>query len=172
MIPPTFENKVFSRAAQRIYLSATLGAGGELERAFGRRSIVRLPLPTKTPPRSGRRLFVFPDLVSGGDPAGVAQRIIAVTDKLSSSAKTPLLRQSWRQGSLLANRYPSSAVASLSETGLARSLIRQPEYLGSQTVTTAWIYPAMPVASSFWMEVPTPLVCRNDSSVSAPVQPQ
>ncbi len=35
MIPPTFENAVFSRANQRVYLSATLGAGGELERAFG-----------------------------------------------------------------------------------------------------------------------------------------
>lgn len=81
MIPPTFENKVFSRAAQRIYLSATLGAGGELERAFGRRNIVRMPLPTKTPPRSGRRLFVFPDLVSGGDPVGVTQRVVAATNK-------------------------------------------------------------------------------------------
>ena len=56
MIPPTFENRVFARAKQRIYLSATLGSGGELERAFGRREIVRMPLPTKTPPRSGRRL--------------------------------------------------------------------------------------------------------------------
>ena len=36
MIPPTFENRVFSRAGQRVYLSATLGSGGELERAFGR----------------------------------------------------------------------------------------------------------------------------------------
>ncbi len=81
MIPPTFENTVFNRAAQRIYLSATLGAGGELERAFGRPDIVRMPLPTKTPPRSGRRLFVFPDLVAGRDSVAVTQRIVAVTDK-------------------------------------------------------------------------------------------
>ncbi|UOR02393.1 DEAD/DEAH box helicase [Leucobacter allii] len=81
MVPPTFENKVFTRAAQRIYLSATLGTGGELERAFGRRNIVRMPLPTKTPPRSGRRLFVFPDLVSGRDPKGVTRRIVAATNK-------------------------------------------------------------------------------------------
>ncbi|WP_425003052.1 DEAD/DEAH box helicase [Mycolicibacterium sp. S3B2] len=53
MIPPTFQNGVFSGAGQRVYLSATLGAGGELERAFGRSDIVRMPLPTKTPPRSG-----------------------------------------------------------------------------------------------------------------------
>ena len=81
MIPPTFENHVFVRAMQRIYLSATLGSGGELERAFGRREIVRMPLPTETPPRSGRRLFVFPDIVKGNDPVGLTKRIISLTDK-------------------------------------------------------------------------------------------
>lgn len=81
MVPPTFENRIFARTKQRIYLSATLGSGGELERAFGRREIVRMPLPTKTPPRSGRRLFVFPDLVKGGDPIGLTKRIIGLTDK-------------------------------------------------------------------------------------------
>ncbi|PKV98893.1 DEAD/DEAH box helicase [Nocardia fluminea] len=81
MIPPTFENRVFSRAQQRIYLSATLGSGGELERAFGRREIVRMPLPTKTSPRSGRRMFVFPDLVKGGDAAELTKRIVGLTNK-------------------------------------------------------------------------------------------
>jgi len=81
MIPPTYENRVFARAKQRIYLSATLGSGGELERAFGRREIQRMPLPSKTPPRSGRRLFVFPDLVKGGDAAGLTKRIIGLTNK-------------------------------------------------------------------------------------------
>lgn len=81
MIPPTFENRVFARAGQRIYLSATLGSGGELERAFGRAEIVRMPLPTKTPPRSGRRLFVFPDLTPGGESISVTKRIIALTNK-------------------------------------------------------------------------------------------
>jgi hypothetical protein len=46
IIPPTYENHVFARAKQRIYLSATLGSGGELERAFGRPEIVRMPLLT------------------------------------------------------------------------------------------------------------------------------
>lgn len=81
MIPPTYENHVFARAKQRIYLSATLGSGGELERAFGRREIVRMPLPTKTPPRSGRRLFVFPDLVKGGDAVELTKQIISLTGK-------------------------------------------------------------------------------------------
>jgi DEAD/DEAH box helicase len=81
MIPPTFENSVFSRAGQRVYLSATLGAGGELERAFGRAEIVRMPLPSKTPPRSGRRLFVFPDLVKGGNSDSLTTQIVALTNK-------------------------------------------------------------------------------------------
>lgn len=81
MIPPTYENRVFARAKQRIYLSATLGSGGELERAFGRREIVRMPLPTKTPPRSGRRLFVFPDLVKDGDAVELTKQIVGLTDK-------------------------------------------------------------------------------------------
>lgn len=89
MIPPTYENRVFARAKQRIYLSATLGSAGELERAFGRREIVRIPLPTKTPPRSGRRLFIFPDLVNGGDANGLTKRIIGLTNKaLVLSQKT------------------------------------------------------------------------------------
>lgn len=81
MIPPTFENSVFSRAAQRVYLSATLGSGGELERAFGRPEIARLALSRKTPPRSGRRLFVFPELASGGDSVGLAREIVGITNK-------------------------------------------------------------------------------------------
>lgn len=81
MIPPTFENRVFSDAQQRVYLSATLGSGGELERAFGRSRVERVPLPTKTPPRSGRRLFVFPGLAQGSDPLDVAKSVIGTTDK-------------------------------------------------------------------------------------------
>ena len=65
-IPPTSENRPFAGAGQRVYLSATLGRGGELERAFGRSTIARLPLPADARnPRSGRRYFVFADLVTG-----------------------------------------------------------------------------------------------------------
>lgn len=81
MVPPTFENRVFAGATQRIYLSATLGAGGELERAFGRPAITRLPLPGKASPRSGRRLFVFPDLAAGDEPDTLVKQIVEVADK-------------------------------------------------------------------------------------------
>lgn len=80
MIPPTFENRVFNEAGQRIYLSATLGSGGELERTFGQREIVRMPLPTQTPPRSGRRLFVFPD-ITHGDPFALTRSIVGLENK-------------------------------------------------------------------------------------------
>jgi hypothetical protein len=49
VIPPTATNPVFVAARQRIYLSATLGTGGELERAFGRAPITRIALPETTP---------------------------------------------------------------------------------------------------------------------------
>lgn len=93
MVPPTFDNPVFSRAAQRVYLSATLGGGGELERAFGRAEIVRVPHAAKTQPRSGRRLFVFPDLVQGRDAIGVVKSVVGITNKAlvlsqASSVKT------------------------------------------------------------------------------------
>jgi hypothetical protein len=46
---PASENSLFTTARQRLYLSATLGDGGELERVFGRAGIVRLPLPETSP---------------------------------------------------------------------------------------------------------------------------
>jgi hypothetical protein len=63
-IPPTSENEPFTGSTQRVYLSATLGHAGELERSFGRPKIARLLLPDGRSPRSGRRYFVFADLTT------------------------------------------------------------------------------------------------------------
>lgn len=61
-IPPSLTHQPFSGADQRIYMSATLGAGGELERIIGVRNIERLPVPKEWERQSsGRRFFVFPD---------------------------------------------------------------------------------------------------------------
>lgn len=63
MIPPTYLHGPFVDPVQRIYLSATIGRGGELERAFGRPLIAKIGVPDaweKT--GSGRRFFVFPSL--------------------------------------------------------------------------------------------------------------
>jgi len=63
IIPPTQTHLPFQQAKQRVYMSATLGAGGELERITGIKSITRLPLPAGWDKRgSGRRLFLIPDL--------------------------------------------------------------------------------------------------------------
>lgn len=107
MIPPTFENQVFSGAGQRVYLSATLGSGGELERAFGRSEITRMPLPSKTPPRSGRRLFVFPDLVKDGDVEGLTKSIITITNKALVLSQTTSAVAEQVARSLAGNGVPS-----------------------------------------------------------------
>ena len=63
-IAPTLTHKPFADANQRIYMSATLGSGGELERITGIGRIERIPIPKTYLKRGvGRRLFVFPDLV-------------------------------------------------------------------------------------------------------------
>ena len=80
--PPTFENSFFGSAQQRIYLSATLGTSGELERAFGRPSITRLHRPEGAPePTSGRRFLVFPHLVPDVDRDEFTKELIKTVGK-------------------------------------------------------------------------------------------
>lgn len=82
LTPPTFENTVFSSAKQRLYLSATLGASGELERAFGRPSIKRLALPENASrPTSGRRFIVFPFLATGIDSLELTRKVVEAAGK-------------------------------------------------------------------------------------------
>lgn len=68
LIPPTSSHSPYKNAKQRIYMSATLGAGGDLERLTGRKSINRLPAPEGFQSSGvGRRFFVFPSLSLSGD---------------------------------------------------------------------------------------------------------
>lgn len=61
LIPPTWTHSPFASAKQRIYMSATLGAGGDLERQTGRPKILRLCQgPSSEVRRTGRRFFIFP----------------------------------------------------------------------------------------------------------------
>ncbi|SDV00863.1 DEAD/DEAH box helicase [Microlunatus sagamiharensis] len=65
MIPPTFQHEPYTNPEQRIYLSATLGEAGELERSFGRSPISRVPVPPAWDRTgSGRRFFAFPELAT------------------------------------------------------------------------------------------------------------
>ncbi|TGE31448.1 DEAD/DEAH box helicase [Desulfosporosinus sp. Sb-LF] len=62
IIPPALTHYPFAYAKQRIYMSATLGDGGELERLTGVKEIERLPIPIGWEKySSGRRLILFPD---------------------------------------------------------------------------------------------------------------
>ncbi|NOU94902.1 DEAD/DEAH box helicase [Paenibacillus sp. LMG 31456] len=64
LISPTQTHSAFSRAKQRIYMSATLGEGGELERITGVRKIDKIPIPKGWDKYSnGRRLILFPNRV-------------------------------------------------------------------------------------------------------------
>ena len=81
LLPPTSRNRLFREARQRLYLSATLGGGGELERAFGRQGINRLAFPEDSPtPRSGRRFFILPDLAKG-PPDSLTDAIVEAAGK-------------------------------------------------------------------------------------------
>jgi hypothetical protein len=62
LIPPTWTHAPFANAIQRIFMSATLGAGGDLERLTGRSHIKRLPIPEGWDRQGiGRRFFIFPE---------------------------------------------------------------------------------------------------------------
>lgn len=64
LIPPTWSFGAFENARQRIYMSATLGAGGDLERLTGRTRIKRLAIPEGWNQQGiGRRFFIFPERV-------------------------------------------------------------------------------------------------------------
>lgn len=68
LIPPTSSHAPFATAKQRIFMSATLGAGGDLERVTGRKNIARLAAPDGFQNSGvGRRFFVFPTLALTGE---------------------------------------------------------------------------------------------------------
>jgi hypothetical protein len=61
LIPPSDTHAPFSGAKQRLYMSATLGAGGDLERVTGRQPIHKIAVPAGWDKQGiGRRFFLFP----------------------------------------------------------------------------------------------------------------
>jgi hypothetical protein len=60
IISPTFSHEPFAGAKQRIYMSATLGEGGDLERITGRSNVTRLKVDGWEKQGIGRRFFLFP----------------------------------------------------------------------------------------------------------------
>ncbi|NBI07765.1 hypothetical protein [Senegalia massiliensis] len=62
-ISPTLTHEPFNNAVQRIYMSATLGVSGELERVMGVEHIERLPIVNEWDEKGlGRRFFIFPQV--------------------------------------------------------------------------------------------------------------
>lgn len=78
-IAPTFSQDSYFQARQRVYLSATMGAGGELERSFGRESISRVPQPSSYE-GSGRRFVIAPGV--GRDGADANRLIRKVVERI------------------------------------------------------------------------------------------
>ncbi|MBB6095033.1 hypothetical protein HNQ60_003920 [Povalibacter uvarum] len=75
LIPPTWSHEPFAQAKQRIFMSATLGAGGDLERLTGRRGIKRLAIPEGWDKQGiGRRFFIFPGMSLGEADARILSR--------------------------------------------------------------------------------------------------
>ncbi len=82
-IPPTLTHSAFTHANQRVYMSATLGAGGELERITGVNSIKRLSIPPGWDKRgSGRRLFLVPQVsLSDEEAMEIIKGAVTVVDR-------------------------------------------------------------------------------------------
>ncbi len=63
IIPPTWSFPPFENAKHRLFMSATPGEGGDLERLTGREKIYRLPAPKGFDLEAvGRRFFIFPGM--------------------------------------------------------------------------------------------------------------
>ena len=79
-IPPTHTVRPFREARQRIYLSATLGREGDLERAVGRRSITRVASSLNG--SIGRRFVIFGDAgLDSEDEADLLQYLMSELDR-------------------------------------------------------------------------------------------
>lgn len=63
LIPPTWTHAPFGSPRQRIFMSATFGKGGDVERLTGRANIHAIPVPSGWDTQGiGRRFFMFPEM--------------------------------------------------------------------------------------------------------------
>lgn len=117
-IAPTFTQKSFSNAAQRVYLSATIGAGGELERSFGHEPIKRIPKPAAWDHEgSGRRYMIAPGAGRDGDAANHL-----IQDLVDDIGRALLLAPSgWRLGRA-AERVLPNGIPTLDADDIEKSL--------------------------------------------------
>ena len=83
LIPPTWTHEAFTKPKQRIYMSATLGEGGDMERLVGRAPIQRLPVPEGWDRHGvGRRFFIFPEMsLAPGDASQLKHSLMKESDR-------------------------------------------------------------------------------------------
>ncbi|GJH22668.1 DEAD/DEAH box helicase family protein [Caballeronia novacaledonica] len=97
LLPPTYSHRPFAAAKQRIFMSATLGAGGDLERLTGRNRIVRVRAPEGWDRQGvGRRFFVFPSL--------------SLTDEQNAQFRQDVMRRAGRSVVLVPSDGAADAV--------------------------------------------------------------
>ena len=113
--PPTFSHAPFADASQRIYMSATLGEGGELERITGVSEIERLPVPEGWDREgTGRRFIFFPNWSLPADVA-TTTAIDLVAEPRRSLILTPNKNSARSVIELLRNRSPTPKVFSAAD---------------------------------------------------------
>lgn len=97
-LAPTFTHAPFHGATQRIYLSATPGEGGELERVFCRAKIDRLTPPAGSQKHTiGRRFFLFPELsLSQSDQEALVLKL-AERDRLLVLVGDNVTSEKWKK---------------------------------------------------------------------------
>lgn len=120
LLPPTFSHPAFERAQQRIYMSATLGAGGDLERLTGRKSITRLPAPAGWDTQGvGRRFFIFPEM--------------SLTADQTVDLRTELMKRAGRSVVLVPSDKAADTIAEQIETTLKYPVYRARDIEESKT---------------------------------------
>src|SRR5260370_28636584 len=105
IIPPTLTHSPFSKAHQRVYMSATLGEDGDIERSFGVKEIARLPIPEGWDKRgTGRRLILLPG-ISGGEELELAATVAVLKEVDRSLILVPDNRTRKKIEEALPNTY-------------------------------------------------------------------
>jgi len=91
LIAPTSVHPAFAGAHQRVYMSATLGVAGELERAFAVPNVTRISSSAEDEQGFGRRLFLMPHAATTTGDSITEQAITEAGRALILTPSTPEL---------------------------------------------------------------------------------
>jgi Rad3-related DNA helicase len=129
LIPPTDTHPTFANADHRLYMSATLGADGDLERMFGVRKIKAIEASDVPEGNTGRRLILLPHLMAK-DAA-----TYCYTRAVGDSRSLVIVSGTKQEASRLARSLRKSKVATLNADDVEESL----EKFTNTTVPTALV---------------------------------